>query len=154
MVKEFSVVVSTDELALLLNKALLIHPHKDILTKVIMGNLDTTSVGLTQLFKALQGIDNELEWKVGMNILVKESMLYSSSIDKDKMKETGMIHQGWLKAHIIKIDIYNSYPITVRYNVIVNNGDIISQTQTASLDYIVKSEEWLEFIPIENNLLF
>jgi len=142
MTKDITLTVSIDELALLLNKAFLKNPYKDILTKIIIGNLDTTSVGLNQLFKALNGIDNNIKWKIGMNVLVKENMLYSSSIDKAKMKENGMIHQGWFKAHIYNIDLYNSYPISIKFYVINNNEEKVEHTQTVSLDYITEGEEW------------
>ena len=59
MTKSFNVEVHTKELSLLLEKVI-VSSNAKLITKVIMGNLDTTSVGLQQLFKALNGIDNEI----------------------------------------------------------------------------------------------
>jgi hypothetical protein len=154
MNNSISIEITVEEITNLLKKALYSSQHKDILTKVIMGNLEITNVGLSQLFKALQGIDNEIKWKVGMNILLKENMLYSSSIDKVKMIEKGMIHQGWVKAHIIKVDIYNSYPLTVKYDMINKDNEIQSNTQTVSLDYVTNDDELIEFLPINDILPF
>lgn len=155
MTKSFSVEVTVQELELLLKNALKSSPHSEILTKIIIHNLDTTQVGIVQLFKALNGIDNETKWKVGMNVLVNENNIYSSSIDKPKMKELGMIHKGWIKAHITSINIYNSYPVTVDIIAIsTSTGEEFTNRQTVPLDSIVEEDQWPEFHPIKDDLPF
>lgn len=108
-----------------------------------MGNLNTTSLGVQQLFKALNGLDNNSKWKVGMEILIKENIVYAT-MDKVKMKEEGMIFQGYIKALINKVDVYNYYPISVEFEIINSTGEKTKYEQTILENNIKESEKWPE----------
>jgi len=116
MAESFSVEIQNSEVTELLKKV--IHsPHNEIITNIIIGHLNSTSQGLSQLFKALNGIDNKSKWKVGMNVLVKCSNLYNSNINIELMTEKGMFHQGYINAHITNIDPFNYSNIVIIYNI-------------------------------------
>jgi hypothetical protein len=140
---QINVVVKASELQTELKK-ILKSPHNDLISKVIIGNLAKTSEGLSQLFKSLSGITNEIPWKVGMDVLVKKTTLYSSKIDWDATSEKGLCHQDLIKAHIIGVDIYSYSQINVEFDIIDISGQRITLNQNVSEQYLLNGDEWPE----------
>ena len=150
--KIINVNVSYSEIRLLLKKVLNT-PHAELLSHVIMGNLDVSSHGLEQTYKALQGISNELPWKAGQHVLVKKEGVYNSQIDWNKMEEQGHVHQGYFKAVISKVDPYAYSPIFIDMK-IVTALEVKDYTTSISLTYLKQGEEWPENLKAEEDLPF
>lgn len=153
MKESISVTVSLEELRQLLFKQLT-GPYAELLSKVIIGNLDASNRGLDQLFKALNGITNEIKWKSGMDILLKKDVIYNSDIDWSAMEEKGFVHQGYVKGTIVNINIYGYSPITARIYIITKKGTSTDYDVNTDVSYIIAGEEWPEFTPVDTNLPF
>lgn len=121
---------------------ILISPHSKIIGKIIIGHLDQTSLGLSQLYKAMQGIDNEISWKAGMNIQIKKDAIYNSSINWDKMEEKGLIYQGYIKAQITSVNQFSHYPISYTHKCLDNKGNFFDNESSIGIDYVRRDEEW------------
>ena len=150
--KSINVQISYSEIRLLLKK-LLNTPHAELLSHVIMGNLDTTSYGLEQTYKAMYSITNELPWKAGQNILIKRENIYNSQVDWIAMQEKGYIHQGYVKAVISKVDPYTYSQLTVEIPIITATESKIFTT-TITEKYAKAGEEWPENLDIQDDVPF
>jgi len=145
-IKDIAVQISYAELRQLLKKVLNT-PHAELLSHVIMGNLDTSSHGLEQTYKAIQGISNELPWKAGQHVLVKKDGIYNSMIDWTKMEEQGLIHQGYMKGIISKVDVYSYSPVFVDITITTATETKIYNT-SIGLTYLRSGEQWPEEEPL------
>lgn len=150
--KQIAVQISYAELRQLLKKVLNT-PHAELLSHVIMGNLEVSSHGLEQTYKAIQGITNELPWKAGQHVLVKKEGIYNSSIEWTKMEEQGLIHQGYMKGIISKVDIYSYSPVFVDMK-IVTALEIKDYNTSIGVSYLKPGEEWPENLKAEEDLPF
>lgn len=140
--KTVNVELSYAEIRQLLKK-ILNTPHAELLSHVIMGNLDASNHGIIQTYKAMHGITNELPWKAGQHILIKKEGIYNSSIDWTKMNEQGYIHQGYMKGIISKVDIYSYSPVFVDMK-IVTASEVKDINMSIGLSYLKPGEEWPE----------
>lgn len=147
--KTVNVELSYAEIRQLLKK-ILNTPHAELLSHVIMGNLDMSNNGIIQTYKAMQGITNELPWKAGQHILIKKDGIYNSQIDWTKMEEQGYLHQGYMKGIILKVDIYAYSPITIEFT-IVTSTEVKPYTTSIGLSYIKPGEEWPENLKDEES---
>lgn len=150
--KTVNVELSYAEIRQLLKK-ILNTPHAELLSHVIMGNLDESHHGIIQTYKAMHGITNELPWKAGQHVLVKKEGIYNSSIDWAKMEEQGYVHQGYMKGIISKVDIYAYSPVFVDMK-IVTALEIKDYNTSIGLSYLKPGEEWPENLKAEEDLPF
>lgn len=150
--KSINLEISYSEIRNLLKK-LLNTPHAELLSHVIMGNLDTTSFGLEQTYKAIHGISNELPWKAGQNILIKKEYTYNSQIDWEAMQDKGYLHQGYVKAVITKVDPYAYSQLTIEMPIVTAIESKIFTT-TVSANNVKSGEEWPENLDVQDDVAF
>ena len=125
-------------------KKIIKSPHSELIAQVIIGNLNKTPEGLGQFFKSLSGITNELHWKVGMDVLIKKTALYSSKIDWEATIEQGLCHQELVKARITEIDLYQYAQVQIEFNIIDTSGVGVLSNQYVQEGYLLEGDEWPE----------
>ena len=125
-------------------KKIIKSPHSELIAQVIIGNLNKTPEGLGQFFKSLSGITNELPWKVGMDVLVKKTALYSSKIDCEATIKQGLCHQELVKARITEIDLYQYAQVQIEFNIIDTSGVGVLSNQYVQEGYLLEGDEWPE----------
>lgn len=125
-------------------KKIIKSPHSELIAQVIIGNLNKTPEGLGQFFKSLSGITNELPWKVGMDVLVKKTALYSSKIDWEATIKQGLCHQELVKARITEIDLYQYAQVQIEFNIIDTSGVGVLSNQYVQEGYLLEGDEWPE----------
>jgi hypothetical protein len=120
----------------------IVSENSKLLTDVIIGNLNTSEVGMTQLFKALSGIEDTIPYKVGDFLMVKISPLYGWKFDKEKTKEAGLIIQDRIRAQLVCINRYKETPLEVIYAVKDSEGDDINVTSPVRITDACLEDEW------------
>lgn len=125
----FDVKIKVQDIRRQLQNVLSDHPHKDLIARKIIHNLKATERGLEHLFLAFSGVEVTTDFKVGERVFVRWSDVSTYSLDKEKMKEAGMIHQIAANKHeyiagtIMKIDLRKRYCINVEYTGLDSSGD-------------------------------
>jgi hypothetical protein len=82
------------------------HPHADLVSTVLVNNLERSEQGLTQTFLALMGSKIHIPFLPGDEVQVPVEHMSSWMIDKDAMIQAGFIVNGHIKGTIKKIDPY------------------------------------------------
>lgn len=96
--------------------------NSELISQVIVGHLATTDVGLEHLYKAFSGVPVVPKFKEGEVLWTNYSNCRTWNMDKDKMTEAGMIHQGKVKVKIKEIDMRRHNPYKVFHEVIDSSG--------------------------------
>jgi len=91
------------------------HPHSELLAKIIVNNLDTTEMGLSQTIMAFMGIEETTKWVVGDETMINPKDIYAWGVDKDLMKSEGMLHKGHIKGTIEEINMHKKRGVTFKY---------------------------------------
>lgn len=113
-------------------------PHRNMVADVIIGYLDKSPGGLEALVKALHGYQFFPKYKEGDEVLVDPTYLSSWRIDKDKMKEKGLLMKEGVRCKIESVDWYHTFPYRVSYNWI-NDKD-----ETGEDKYSVREENMFQ----------
>lgn len=127
-------------------RKLIVSGHSQLITDVIIGNLESTEVGLDQLYQSLSGVRVKFKYKVGDNVLAKPDSLYSWKFDINAMQETGQIIHGRVKAVIVEVDPYSKLPYGLQYTCVKSVSGVSGSTEQSSVDEdkICLEEEWPE----------
>ena len=120
----------------------IVSENSKLITDVIIGNLNTTEVGMNQLFKALSGIEDKISYKIGDFVMVDTGPLYTWKFDKEKTREAGLIIQDRVRAQIIRIDKYRDTPLELKYNVKDSDGNDVTVTSTVRVTSVCLEDEW------------
>jgi len=120
----------------------IVSENSKLITDVIISNLSVTEVGIKQLFKALNGIEESVPYKVGDFVMVKIEPLYGWKFDKDKTKEAGLIIQGRLRAQIIAIKLYQDAAVELKYSVLDSSGEPIDVMSPVRIHEVCLEDEW------------
>lgn len=131
-------------------RKLIVSVHSNLITDVIIGNLDKTDVGFDQLYKALSGVQELPKFKVGDHVMIKVTSLYTWQFDQAKTEDAGLTLQGRIKCLIIDIDPYKKDPYEVSYKAIKVVGGVDTETDLKSQvqeNTMCLEEEW----PTESN---
>jgi len=120
----------------------IVSENSKLLTDVIIGNLNTTEVGMAQLFKALSGIEETISYKVGDFVMVKTEPLYGWKFDKDKTKEAGLIIHDRVRAQVVCIDKYKLNSLELSYIVKDSDGNDITVTSPVRVTAVCLEDEW------------
>jgi hypothetical protein len=121
--------VSVDDIAKsLLSKFDTSFPHAELLTETVIGNLMQRkhTVGLSQVYNALNGYTNEIDFEVGQEVICEDEM-YTHYVDMDDNK----IKSGYKKighCKITEIDIYRDNKVCVEYTFV--NKDLTDTKDT------------------------
>lgn len=123
--QEITVTVSVDTIAQnLLSKMGADEKHAELLTETIVGNLLNSKIGISQLYNALNGYTNEINFKVGEEVISKERI--STYVSKNGAYEHDYINME--ECVIEEIDTYKQENLHVKYNSTNNRGEIVSKT--------------------------
>lgn len=123
--QEITVTVSVDTIAQnLLSKIGADEKHAELLTETIVGNLLNSKIGITQLYNALNGYTNEINFKVGEKVVSKERV--STYVSKEGALNHDYVDMG--ECVIEEIDTYKQENLQVKYNSTNNKGEIVSKT--------------------------
>jgi len=133
--------IELNDIKKLLKKSL-IGPNVDIIADVVIGNLSKSHHGYKHLYKALNGISSDVKLKVGTSVLINKDRIYNSSVDWDKMESENMIHQGFIKACITNIDIYDYYPVEITMKIINKEGELVDYKTSIEEKHLNIGEEW------------
>jgi len=91
-------------------------PHSKLIAKVIVENLDTTEMGLSQLLLSFMGIEETCAWAIGDECLVHLDKLSSWRMEKEEMRSWDKLHKGHVKGKIIEIDLRKKRAITFEFD--------------------------------------
>lgn len=127
--------IKAKDLAGLLEGALN-HPNKKHLSKFLISQINEGEILAEILFNTFV----PPKFKKGDVVKIKYEDLYTWNIDKDLMKQNGLILTGGLvKVTIYKVDLYSREPYTIVYNYYNQTSKVLeSHTgQTISEDKII-----------------
>lgn len=114
--------------------------HAKLIADTIIGNLNTTEVGLKQLYLAFTGYEEPISFLPGDEVMINSSSLYSWNIDKDSMEKAGYIVDGKLKAIVLSINKYKKENIQVEYDRIKAPGVAVDKyTQFIEAKHLTRS---------------
>lgn len=116
--------------------------HADLITDVIMGNLEKTEVGYRQVYLALSGVQEKLRFSPGDKVVVPVDHLSTWKFDKVKSSEAGLIHQGKVKAIVVGADPYVSYPYTVETMMKDSTGIEVKVVSSVYSTVVEAEDEW------------
>lgn len=92
-------------------------PNAELVSLMIVDNLVTTDMGISQLVYAFLGIEEKLPWLVGDIVMVDASKIHSWDCEKDEMIKKGYsIHKGHFVGKIKEIDMRKRHSITFEFD--------------------------------------
>lgn len=147
--KEIVVTITVESIRDRLYK-MLVSEHSALIADVIIGNLNPTSVGLEQLYKAMSGIKDTLKYQVGDHVLIKKADSFAWKYSDDKMTEAGLMVKNYLKATIITADIYRKDSYKIKYLCVTEVGQE-EASQYVPESQLILEEDWSD---IAENLPF
>jgi hypothetical protein len=155
--KEIQIIIEVDQIAeMLLAKMDSNATHKELIVETIISSMMHSPKNLTPLYNSLNGWENELEWKVKDEVMVKFEDLHVSWGHKNYAGKFDML----IKCQIVSIDIYKSQEIEVQFTYLNREGDDlvgrewISKRAIQSLWTAELEKEHLEFIGNNTNKQF
>jgi len=123
-------------------RKLLISEHSALITKVIIGQLEKTDVGLEQLYKAMSGVQDKLKYKIGDYVMVSMDILHTWKFDKNKSEIAGLVKQNRMRGLIESVDPFLKYPYTIDIEVIDSMNQTVHIHSPANDRYVCLEEEW------------
>ena len=102
-------------------------PYPDLVTDVIIDNLETTEKGLTQLLLAFMGIQEKTAWVVGDECMVYPDKIPSYYYERKETEEAGLLYKGHLKGTIMDIDFTKKKSIKFRFRGMYKSGAKIEE---------------------------
>lgn len=138
---DINVNVSKDELIKIMEGVLSAHPHNTILARVIVNNLTKSPVGISQLVKGLVGLETTTYFKVDDVITVPFNKLPTWRLNENRMREEGMLFQGRIEATILNVDLYDSSPLTIEYEMYDNDNKRTKDNFRIGLDKVYLSDK-------------
>lgn len=145
--------VSCTDLRDLLVKHLRIDDSYEV-ANLIVGHMQLTENGVSQLFKSLLGIFPTLEYKVGDFVWVDMAYLSSWRMDKAKTKELPSCREDRLLCKIVETNVYRGSPYKVRYDIIrEKETDIKSDSSDITASAIrERAEHYLDILELLEKL--
>jgi len=117
-------------------------PCGPLLATTIIGNLETTEVGLKQLYLAFGGQEEKINFLPGDEVIVDASNVHSWYIDKESMTKAGLIVNGKIKAKVITINKYKKECVDIQYVRIKDSITPANEiTQSILPKYLTRSED-------------
>lgn len=148
--KHIDVKISIESVAENLRK-LINSGHSQLITKTIINNLMTTDVGLEQLYKAINGIEDKLRFKIGDKVRIELDSLSTWNFDKKKTAESDYVFQGRMLGVITEIFPCKKYAYNISYTAIEVGGEP-KELNTAALEgNLYLDEEWPEIVKEKEN---
>lgn len=124
-------------------KSLIKSENSELISTVIVNNLNTTEVGIDRLFNALSGIDFEPVFNIGDTLWVKFDDLYTWKLSRTFMEEAGLIEKGMVKVKILSISSVVNAPYYCVYQAKNTKGDSIMEHQSFKANQLA----YIESIP-------
>jgi hypothetical protein len=123
MAKEVNVKYSTDDIAQMLQKRLLVNdPAK--FAELLVGHLSVNATGLEQVVKAMWDIYPTTKYCVGDFIYVDKIHLPTwRDIDLEKTLQLPGNKENLIVCEIVEINLYSDAPLSIKYDMIKKNGE-------------------------------
>ena len=103
------------------------YKHKELVTNVIIGNLlNSTGVGMNQLYNALNGYTNDVDFQVG-DVVESEEIYSTYVMENDKPVR----RNEKLNGEVVRVDVFRSDKLLIKYS--CHNSEM----------KLIESENWL-----------
>ena len=104
--------------------------HNELVCETIIGNLQENSAGMSQLYSALSGHKNEINFKVGDNVLCTEQVYKHIPCGEGNVESE---YYALGACTVLKVDIYQKYSkLQVEFSSFNNKGKMITETKWVS----------------------
>lgn len=139
--KAIHVEITTEEIQQLLEKHLVIK-DKENFSKLIVGHLSNSNVGLEQIYKGLLGIYPKFSYKEGDWVYVDISNLTSWRMNKDSTLKLPSTLGQYIPCEITSVNPYNSSPYNINFKYVKKDTEEVSdENYYVGESYIFKKVE-------------
>lgn len=133
--KKINIDISHNEIKALLTKNIS-NPNAAVMAEVIIKNLEKTSQGIKQLYKAFSGILPSSPYKVLDKVYVEIPSLNTWKFDSEKTKNSALCFKGCLKVEVTAIDLYRYDQLSIKYQAVNKSGITVDINQEISIDLV------------------
>src|SRR3990172_8151564 len=112
--KVVDIQITKDEIKALFS-SIISSKYVKIIAEVVVGNLSTTEVGLSQLYKAMNGVFTPVNFKVGQSVFCKPDSLYSWNFDVSRMEQENYFMNGLIPCIVQEVNPHARNRVTVKY---------------------------------------
>jgi hypothetical protein len=151
--KKLMIEISCTDLRNLLAKYLKIDNSYEV-ANLIVGQMQLTEIGVSQLFKSLLGIFPTLEYKIGDFVWINIANLGSWRMDKVKTSTLPTCREDMLLCKIVETNVYRGSPYKVVFDIIRDKEtDIKTDMSDVSASAIrEKAEHYLDILELLEKL--
>ena len=146
--RKINIEVTIEEIAYMLRKSLKDSEQAKTIADVIMLQLTDNNFGLTQLYKAFNGIKPECNFKIGDQVWVKFGNLPTWRMNLSLMEDSDLMNKGHLKVLITNIDLKVEQCLTVTfdyYEKTATTKEIVYKNEYAiSVKDVIKEDSFFE----------
>lgn len=133
--KKINIDISHNEIKALLTKNIS-NPNAAVMAEVIIKNLEKTSQGVKQLYKAFSGILPSSPYKVLDKVYVEIPSLNTWKFDSEKTKNSALCFKGCLKVEVTAIDLYRYDQLSIKYQAVNESGITVDINQEISINSV------------------
>jgi len=106
-------------------------PHSGLISDVILGWFKDDAA-LTELWKALHGVEEVIDFKPGDAVWIKRGNVYISNISDEKTIKGGMLFQGFLRGTVKFVRTHSTHTLHIAIQAMDTQGRIIDYETYAS----------------------
>lgn len=122
-------------------------PHAELVTKIMVENLELTEMGISQLLMAFMGIERQISWVVGDECMVHPDKITSYSWERDLTEKAVPFYKGYVKGKILTIDLRKKKSITFGFTGIYStNSTAVSDLKHDVTVSDLKSDDDLKLV--------
>lgn len=122
-------------------------PHAELITKMIVENLEISEMGISQLLLAFMGIEETTSWVVGDECMVHPDKISSYSWERDLTEKAVPFYKGHVKGKITAINLRKKKPVTFGFTGIYSTNSTTVRDLSVDLKLSeLKSDEDLKLV--------